>query len=62
MKKLKRYPFMGPMTFFCGFLKMHQPISTLLVILSFMKIFVAQTSRTRFSSLIVEKLNTADFI
>ena len=36
---------------------MHQNISTLPVILSFMKFFVAQTSGTRFFSSIVVKLN-----
>ena len=35
-------------TFFCSFLKMHQSISNLSVILSFMNFFVAQTSGTRF--------------
>ena len=40
--------------FYAVFSKMRQSISTLPVILSFMKFFVAQTSRTLFSSIVVK--------
>ena len=50
-------PVTSILTFLAVFSKMRLNISTLPVILSFLKIFVAQTSRTRFFSSIVEKLD-----
>ena len=51
-KTFKKFTFLGPvtliLTFFVVFSKMRQTISNLPVVSSFMKIFVAQTSRTRF--------------
>ena len=61
LKTLKKMYFFGScyfnFNFFAVFSKMRQTIWTLLVILSIMKFFVAQTSITRFFSSIVVKLN-----
>ena len=66
MKILKKFTFLGPVTSILTFLhffsKMRQTILTLSVISSFVKFFVAQTSRTRFFSSIVEKLISPPFI
>ena len=57
---------MGPVTsiliFFAVFPKMHHPISTLPVILSFLKLFVAQTSRTSFFLLLLKRWISPPFI